>query len=101
MAKRFHWNGYKSLLKSRQRHKRNKNWSAWRAVGKKASSYRKRMIRSNKGKASHTKPTKSAEKCSMSGESKRLYEQLLKSGDGKAVLKRFKQFWSLPCPPSI
>ena len=101
MPKRYNWSGYKALLKLRQRHKRSKNWSAWQTVGRKASSYRKRMIKANKGKNSHTKPTGRASKCSMSPESQKLYDQLLKTGDGKKVLSRFKQFWSIPCPPSI
>ncbi len=95
---RYSGKKYMALLKARQRHKGNRHMRMYMRLGKKASAYRKKMIRANRG---HTKATKKIKSCVMSPKSKALYQKLLKTKDGKAVAKRFKQFWSLPCPPSV
>ncbi len=98
MAKsRSRYSGKKYMALLRQRRRTAKHSRKWARLGRKASVFRKRMIAANKG--GHT--TGKMQKCSMSPESKKLYGQLLRTSDGKAVAKRFKQFWKLSCPPSV
>lgn len=87
-----------ALLKRRQRLKHSGKVSKWRRLGSVASRYRKRMIAANKG---HPTQEKMPKACTMSPEHRRIYKSLTKSGDGKAVAKRFRQFWKIPCPPSV
>lgn len=96
--RRYNGSGYLALLKGRRRLKKSgrAKTTAYRQLGKKASAYRKRMIRNNKGH-SYGK----SKSCRMSSESMNLYRQQLKTKVGKAVAERFKQFWKLPCPPSV
>ncbi len=82
-------------MKRRQRLKRSGKFRQWSALGKRASAYRKRMINP------HPVQKKMPKACSMDEKSKALYAKVLKTSDGKAVAKRFKQFWKLPCPPSV
>ncbi len=90
--------GYMKILKQRRRLKKSGQHAKWRRLGKKASAYRKRMIARNRG---HTRQTKKIKSVRMSPESKRIYQKVLKTSDGKQVAKRFKQFWKLPGPPSV
>ncbi len=93
---RYSGKGYMRLLKLRRRAK--KKSSRWAKLGRKASAYRKRMIASNRG---HPRQTRKVKSVSMSPESRRLYQQATRTKEGKAVAKRFKQFWALPGPPSV
>ncbi len=93
-SRSFTGKAYMKLLRKRQRTRKYSR--KWARLGRKASAYRKKMIARNRG---HTSGKMRI--CSMSPGSKQLYGKLLRTKDGQAVAKRFKQFWSLSCPPSV
>lgn len=95
---RYTGKAYMSMLKKRQKLKKRGKHARWLRLGKKASAYRKRMIAANRG---HPRPKRKTRAVTMSPESKALYSKILKTGDGKKVDKRFKQFWGLKGPPSV
>lgn len=86
------------LLKQRRHLKRSGQHAKWAALGKKASTYRRRMIARNRG---HTRHKGKISSVRMSPESKRLYKLATKTRDGKQVAQRFKQFWKIGGPPSV
>ncbi len=94
---RYNGKGYMKLLKRRMSLKRSGKMSEWKRLEKKASVYRKRMI----GNPGHTVQRKLPKKCAMDAKSKELLARTLRTADGKAVAKRFRQFWKIPCPPSV
>ena len=40
-------------------------------------------------------------RCVMSPESRALFKKMTRTTAGRAVARRFKAFWKIPCPPSI
>ncbi len=98
MPRKYNGKAYMSLLTQRQQLRKRGLHSKWLKLGKKASAYRKRMIKAN----SHPLPSRGKKKpVKMSPESKALYSKVIKTSDGKKVAKRFKQFWGLKGPPSV
>ena len=97
----FSATGYNSMVKRLVKLKRQGKYKQWRTALKRASAYRKRMIAANR--SSHPAPPKGkSPACAMmSPESKRIYLQQIRTKYGKRVANRFKEFWKIPCPPSI
>ncbi len=98
MSKRSAPKRYAALLRKLSQLRKQRNFSAWRKLGKRAVKMRKRMI----GRNSKHAPVKMAKKqCLMDSKSKALFNKVIKTKAGKKVAKRFKQFWKIPCPPSV
>lgn len=95
---RYTGKGYIKILKARRHLKKRGAHAKWARLGKKASTYRRRMIARNRGHTQHRVKISSVQ---MSPESKKLYKLATKTRDGKQVAKRFKQFWKIGGPPSV
>jgi len=86
--------GYNALIRRLVRLKRSGKYKQWNRTSKQASAYRKRLIAANPG-SSH-------KACSMmDAASRRMYQNAQKTQAGRKVAKLFKEFWKVPCPPSI
>lgn len=88
--------GYMALLNKRRRLKNSRRHrKAYLALGKRASAYRRRMINP------HPVQKRVPKSCSMDGNSRKVYRDVIKTKAGQETAKRFKQFWKIPCPPSV
>ncbi len=84
---------YMALLHKRRRSK--KRSKAWISLGRKAASLRRRMINP------HPVQKRMPSRCLVSSNTRKLLSRVTATPTGKKVAARFKQFWKIPCPPSV